>query len=100
MTPAIEKPFSPGTRLTGADAAHFDASLTRHVLDAGKFRPRPHEDEISFKRWRLGFFIFYGATALLLVGLGVAADRSATLAGAAVPTRPAIVSADATRHLH
>jgi hypothetical protein len=100
MTPAIEKPFSPGTRLTRTDAAHFDVSLTRHVLDASKFRPRPHEDEIVFKRWRLGFFIFYGATALLLVGVGVAADRPATLASAAAPTKPAIVSADATRRPH
>ncbi len=74
---------------TDAQNTHLDVSSPRCVWGGSKFRSR--EDEISFRRWRLGFIAFYGAAALLLGGLAVTADRPATLASTAAPPNSAIV---------
>jgi hypothetical protein len=79
-----------------AQNAHLDVSSPRYAWGKNSFRSR--EDEISFGRWRLGFFIFYGVTALLLGGLAVAFDRPATFAGATAPNSQAIASADGRIH--
>ena len=80
-------------RLNETNAAqntHLDVSSPRCVWGGSKFRSR--EDEMSFERWRLGFFVFYGAAALLLGGLAVTTDRPATFASTAAPAKPAIVN--------
>jgi hypothetical protein len=77
--------------------AHLDVSSPRYVPNASSFQSR--EDEISFRRWRLGFFVFYAVLALMLGGIAVVTtDRSATFASAGTPTNPAIASADSRKH--
>jgi hypothetical protein len=88
------------TRLSNphtAQDAHLDVASPRGSWGKRSFRSREHE--ISFSRWRLGFFVFYGVTALLLGGLAVVSDRSTTFAGA--PTAPgnqASASVDGIAH--
>jgi hypothetical protein len=41
----------------------------------GTRRPENPEDQLDFRRWRLGFFAFYSAVALLLGGLDIARLR-------------------------
>jgi hypothetical protein len=67
--------------------AHLDASSL--CCPPGKDMSRSREDEIFLRRWRKGFFVFYGATALLLGGLAVISSRSETLAGATAPNSQA-----------
>jgi hypothetical protein len=79
----------------------LDISSPRGIWDERRFGPRAPEDTIAFRRWRLGFFVFYSATALLLVGgFALVADRPATMASAAAPATPTIVSTqlDPARH--
>jgi hypothetical protein len=75
-------------KTTAVQDAHLDISRAPRIWSGVRFRSR--EDEISFGRWRLGFLVFYGVTALLLGGLAMAVDRPTTLASAAAPTHPAI----------
>jgi hypothetical protein len=97
----MEKPFSRATHLNETDVpqhGNLDVSSPCCVWDGSKFPPRAPEDEIVFRRWRLGFFVFYGATALLLVGgLAAIADRPGTITTAAAPAHPAIASTAAIR---
>jgi hypothetical protein len=80
MTPAIEKPASSKLYSGKIDFSRNrppDASYPGSIWDVGRFRSP--EDEIVLRRWRLRFFIFYGAIALLLVGgLAIVADRPGT----------------------
>jgi hypothetical protein len=70
MTSAIEKPASSAF----SKDARLDVSCPRCIAGGSKFRSP--DDAIVFRRWRLGFFIFYGALALLLAaGFGISADR-------------------------
>ena len=62
-----------------------------------QYRFRSREDEIIFRRWRLGVFILYSTAVVLLAGLATAAHRPETFASAAAPTK-AIASADTKRH--
>jgi hypothetical protein len=66
--------------------------------DESSFRPAIHEDQVAFRRWRFGFFIFYGAIISLLVGFATVADRTRTLISTATQTNPATISADFIRH--
>src|ERR1700688_3429574 len=103
MTPAINKPLPPKTRLNNIDTSqneHVDVSCPRCAWDKGKVQPGVPEDQLVFRQWRVGFFIFYGATVLLLGGLAVVADRPGTFTSAAAPTNPAIASADTIRRPH
>jgi hypothetical protein len=87
------------THLSDSDTSqntHLDASSPGYSWGKKSFRSR--EDEVSFSRWRLGFFAFYGVAALLLVGLAAVSDRPATFAGATAPNSQAIASADGVRH--
>jgi hypothetical protein len=45
----------------------------------GTRRPENPEDQLDFRRWRLGLFAFYSAVALLLGGLAIIADRPGTV---------------------
>jgi hypothetical protein len=99
MTSIIEKSFSPEPRLKTAEAsqnAQLNISSPRQIWNASKFRPG--EDQIVFRRWRLGLFVFYGA-ALLIGGLAVA-DRPRTLISAEAPANPAMASASDIRRPH
>jgi hypothetical protein len=60
-------------------------------------RPGIPEDQVAFRRWRLGFFIFYGAIASLLGGLAMVADRPGTFISAAAPTNPTLASTSPMR---
>jgi hypothetical protein len=97
----METPFSPAKRLNETDVsqhANLDVPSPRCVWDESKLPPRAPEDEIVFRRWRLGFFVFYGAMALLLVGgLAAIADRPGTITTAATAAYPAIASTAAKR---
>jgi hypothetical protein len=100
MTPATEKPLSVEPYFKKTDAAdkpHLGISSPRQVWYGSKFRPR--EDELVFKRWRLRFFIFYGAVALLISGLAVV-DRPRAFISAGVSANPAIASANDIRRPH
>jgi len=92
----METPFSPATRLNETDVsqhANHDVSSPHCVWDGSKFPRRAPEDEIVVRRWRLGFFVFYGAMALLLVGgLAAIADRPGTITTTAAPTYSATAS--------
>jgi hypothetical protein len=100
----VEKKMTEATRLSQtqlsnpqtAKNAHLDASSPGVSWGKNSFRSR--EDQITFSRWRLGFFVFYSVTALLLGGLAVVSNRSATVAGATAPISQAIASADRIRH--
>jgi hypothetical protein len=98
MTPAIEKPASSKTgagETAFSEHTRLDVSCSRFIAGGSKFRSP--DDEIVFRRWRLGVFLFYGAIALLLVaGFGMFADRPGqrTL-GATAASNPAPISAEA-----
>jgi hypothetical protein len=77
--------------------ARPDVSVPRYVQDASSLQSK--EDAISFRRWRRGFFLFYGMLALMLSGLAmVASDQSATFAKRTPSTNPSMASADIVRH--
>jgi len=78
-----------------AQNAHPDVSSPRCGWGASEFRSK--EDETSFRRWRIGFFVFYGVTAMLLGGLAVATDRQATFANVTKSNNPALASADLSK---
>jgi hypothetical protein len=83
----------PQIRLNETDTAQntqLNVSSPRCAWGGSKFRSR--EDEISFRRWRLGFIVFYSAAALLLGGLAVTADRLATVASTASPGSSTIIN--------
>lgn len=61
-------------------------------------RFQSREDEITFGRWRLGIFILFSTTVVLLAGLATATHRPETFASAAAPTNPAIAAAETKRH--
>jgi hypothetical protein len=99
MTAAIEKSAFPAASRTKTDTlqhSFFDVSCPRSVWAGSRSRPGS-DDEITFRRWRSRFFLFYGTViALLLGGIVVFANRpgSSTLTAAAAPASPAIASAD------
>ena len=70
--------------------------INRGARDENGFRPGIPEDQVAFRRWRLGFFIFYGAIALLLGGLATVVDRPGALVSAAAPANQTIASTGAT----
>jgi hypothetical protein len=71
---------------------------TEKMLDMRSFDGGASEHRIIFKRWRLGFLIFYGAVASLLGGFALVADRPGTFISAAVPANPTMASTNTTRH--
>jgi hypothetical protein len=82
----------PQIRSNETDAApntHPGVSSPRCVWGENGYRSS--EDQISFGRWRFGFFIFYGVTVLLLGGLAISTDRPATFASTTAPAHSAIV---------
>jgi hypothetical protein len=81
-----------------AGAAQPDVSCARSVWN--ETQARPGEDQIVFRQWRRGFFVFYGAVALLLGALAAIADRPGTSDGAATKGTAAIASADTITHSH
>jgi hypothetical protein len=100
MTQTMEKSLSAELRLKPTEASsnvHLGVSSPRPVWDAGKFRPG--EEQIVFRRWRLGLFVFYGAAALLIGGLALV-DRPRTLISAEAPANPAMASASDIRRPH
>jgi hypothetical protein len=92
---------------TGWNAQCRSARLTRpdvsspgSIWDVGKFRSPA--DEAVFRRWRLGFFVFYGAMALSLIG-GTAMFPNRPENGALSATaasNPAPILAEAARRPH
>jgi hypothetical protein len=60
--------------------------------------PENPDDQAAFRRWRIGFFAFYGAVALLLAGLATIADRLATITTASARIGPATAAVDTTTH--
>jgi hypothetical protein len=55
------------------------------------------EHRIIFRRWRVGFLIFYGAIASLLVGFALVTDRQGTFVSAAAPTNPTMALTNTMR---
>jgi hypothetical protein len=62
--------------------------------DRVSFGSAASEDQIVFKQWMFGFFMFYGVIASLLGGLALVADSPGTFISAAVATNPTIASTD------
>ena len=52
---------------------------------------RAREDQVQHRRWKIGFFAFYGALAVLLSALAMVADRPRD-APSRQPVRPALLS--------
>jgi hypothetical protein len=103
MTSAIEKPPSAkpdSHRNVGPQDAHLGVACPRRVWNPGSAEPGAAEDQVIFRRWRMGFFIFYAATILLLGALGVVADRPDTSASAAASANSTMASADAIKRRH
>jgi hypothetical protein len=65
--------------------------------DMNDFDSGASEHQIIFRRWRLGFLIFYGAVASLLGGFVLVADRPGTFISAAAPTNPTMASTNTMR---
>ena len=65
--------------------------------DMSSFDGGASEHQMIFKRWRLGFLIFYGAIASLLGGFAVVADRPGMFVNAAAPTNPTMASTNTVR---
>jgi hypothetical protein len=70
---------------------------TEKTSDMSSFDSGASEHQMIFKRWRLGFLIFYGAIASLLGGFALVADRPGTFVSAAVPTNPTMASTNNMR---
>jgi hypothetical protein len=70
---------------------------TEKMSDMSGFDSGASEHQMIFKRWRLGFLIFYGAIASLLGGFALVADRPGTFASAAAPTNPTLASTNTMR---
>jgi hypothetical protein len=86
------------SQINDAGAARLDVSCAHSVWNESQ--GRPGEDQVVFRRWRRGFFMFYGAIALLLGTLAVIADRPGTSDSAATQRTAAMASADPVRHSH
>jgi hypothetical protein len=84
--------------INDAGAAQLNVSCARSVWN--ETQARPGEDQIVFRRWRRGFFVFYGAVALLLGVLAAIADRPGTSDRVATQSTAAIASADTITHSH
>jgi membrane protein YqaA with SNARE-associated domain len=65
------------------------------MIESRMQNPENPDDQAAFRRWRIGFFAFYGAVALLLAGLATIADRVAT---ASARIGPASAAVDTTTH--
>jgi hypothetical protein len=101
MATQIEEPPSRKTHTTEAsEHAFLDVSSPPCVWDESKVRTGFPEDQAVFRQWRRGFFIFYGATILLLGGVGFIADRTGAHTRVTAQANPAIASADTIRHPH
>jgi hypothetical protein len=102
MTPAIEKSTSSEPHFGKTELSqntHLEVSFPGH----NGTRYRSPEDDVVFRRWRLRFFLLYGAMALLLFGgVSIFADRQgkATFITATATNNPAVTSADAARRPH
>jgi hypothetical protein len=57
-------------------------------------------DQIVFKQWKRGFFIFYGAIVLLGGGFAAIADLPGRSSGAAAPIHQTMASVDIIKHSH
>lgn len=68
------------------------------MSDVSSFDSGASEHQIIFKRWRLGFLIFYGAIASLLCGFALVVDRPGTFISTAAPTNPTMASTNTMRH--
>jgi hypothetical protein len=86
------------SQINDASAAKLDVSCARVVWNES--RGRPGADQIVFRKWRRGFFMFYGAIALLLGAFAVVADRPGISDSAARQGTAAIASADTVTHSH
>lgn len=56
------------------------------------------DDQIVYKQWKCGFFIFYGAIVLLMGGFATIADRPDMSSMAAAPIHQTTASADIIKH--
>jgi hypothetical protein len=88
----------PLSRINDAGASQPGVSRARSVWN--ETQARPGDDQIVFRRWRLGFFVFYSAMALLLGALAVIADRPGTSDRTATTSTAAIASAETITHSH
>jgi hypothetical protein len=101
MTPSNEEQLSPRTLSGKADApqnAHLNIFYPRHVWSRSGIQRKYPEDQTVFRKWRLGFFVFYGAVALLLGGLAVIAERPGTITTVAARLNPPTAATDPGRH--
>ncbi len=101
MIPSIEEHLSPRTfsgRASSSQNAHLNVSYPRRIWSRSGFQRGSPEDQTVFRQWRFGFFVFYGAVALLLGGLAVIADRSGTITTAAARLNPPTAATDPGRH--
>ena len=95
MTLETEVTRPSGINLVETDpsqAAHLDVTCPRSVRNESGFRPDIAEDQITFRRWRLGFVVFYGALISLLGGIAVVVDRPGTFVSAAAHKDPPAAS--------
>ena len=58
------------------------------------------DDQIVFKQWKFGFFIFYGTIVLLMGGFGTLVDRPGTSSSAAAPIHQTMASVDMIKRSH
>jgi len=84
--PETERAQPCGNHRTRTDVLEGDGSCPWNESIS---RPDIPEDQIAFRRWRLGFFVFYGALFSLLVTFAVVADRRETSISAAAQMNPA-----------
>ncbi len=95
MTLKNEVPHLSGidlARINFSQTAHLDISCPRNVGHESGLRHDISEDRLTFRRWKIGFLVFYGAITLLLGGLAVAVDRPETFVSAAMQDNPAKAS--------
>ena len=84
--------------IPAAEAAPLTEDVMMKVAHrATGFDSGTSEHQIIFRRWRLGFLIFYGAITSLLGGFVLVADRQGTLVSAAAPLNPAMASTNTMR---
>ncbi len=76
----------------------LNISYPRRIWSRSGFQPGSPEDQTVFRQWKFGFFVFYGAVALLLGGLAVIADRQGTITTAAARLNPPTAATDSGRH--
>jgi hypothetical protein len=95
MTPNKEVPHLSGidpARINFSQTAHLDVSCPRSVGNESGLLCNITEDQATFRRWKTGFLVFYGAIISLLAGLAVAVDRPETSVSAAMHDNPAKAS--------